>query len=169
MYYVIFCWELWSFLFVNLVFTPYIMRCGITFIYFYAKVDSIAILFFLIIWIFVMKINSSVVKSAASETVGNQPCWIQGPRTCYMCGSPDHFIRDCPAALSQHPMLQTGIDAFAYLYGGKIKSNVTYLGDCRKCYISRCYAKLYAVLEWGSIASCRALWEPLWKSWDRAF
>ncbi|XP_057985804.1 E3 ubiquitin ligase PARAQUAT TOLERANCE 3 isoform X2 [Hevea brasiliensis] len=32
----------------------------------------------------------------------------KGDRTCYMCGSPDHFIRDCPAASSPHPMLQTG-------------------------------------------------------------
>ncbi|KAJ4950290.1 hypothetical protein NE237_027122 [Protea cynaroides] len=29
-------------------------------------------------------------------------------RTCYMCGSPDHFIRNCPAASSPHPLLQTG-------------------------------------------------------------
>ncbi|PON42592.1 TNF receptor-associated factor [Trema orientale] len=32
----------------------------------------------------------------------------KGARTCYMCGSPDHFIRDCPAAISPRPMLQTG-------------------------------------------------------------
>ncbi|PSS17571.1 E3 ubiquitin-protein like [Actinidia chinensis var. chinensis] len=32
----------------------------------------------------------------------------KGDRTCYMCGSPYHFIRDCPAASSPHPMLQTG-------------------------------------------------------------
>lgn len=32
----------------------------------------------------------------------------QGYRTCYMCGSPDHLIRDCPAAYGPHPMLQTG-------------------------------------------------------------
>lgn len=29
-------------------------------------------------------------------------------RTCYMCGAPDHFIRDCPYAASPHPMLQSG-------------------------------------------------------------
>lgn len=29
-------------------------------------------------------------------------------RTCYMCGSPDHFIRDCPVASTPHPMFQTG-------------------------------------------------------------
>ncbi|KAH9805096.1 hypothetical protein KPL71_002316 [Citrus sinensis] len=29
-------------------------------------------------------------------------------RTCYMCGSPNHLIRDCPAALSPNPMLQQG-------------------------------------------------------------
>ncbi|PIA27692.1 hypothetical protein AQUCO_07600100v1 [Aquilegia coerulea] len=32
----------------------------------------------------------------------------KGERTCYMCGSPDHFIRDCPAATGQYPMYQTG-------------------------------------------------------------
>ncbi|XP_062159185.1 E3 ubiquitin ligase PQT3-like isoform X3 [Alnus glutinosa] len=26
----------------------------------------------------------------------------KGDRTCYMCGSPDHFVRDCPAASSPH-------------------------------------------------------------------
>ncbi|KAK2989449.1 hypothetical protein RJ640_018767 [Escallonia rubra] len=33
-------------------------------------------------------------------------------RTCYMCGSPDHFIRDCPVASSPHPMLQAGNPMF---------------------------------------------------------
>ncbi|KAI3907830.1 hypothetical protein MKW92_031080 [Papaver armeniacum] len=32
----------------------------------------------------------------------------KGDRTCYMCGSPDHFIRDCPVSSNQYPMLQTG-------------------------------------------------------------
>ncbi|XP_024022695.1 E3 ubiquitin ligase PQT3-like isoform X2 [Morus notabilis] len=32
----------------------------------------------------------------------------KGARRCYMCGSPDHFVRDCPAALSPRPMPQTG-------------------------------------------------------------
>ncbi|XP_059662039.1 E3 ubiquitin ligase PQT3-like [Cornus florida] len=36
----------------------------------------------------------------------------KGDRTCYMCGSPDHFIRDCPAASSPHPTLQTGNTIF---------------------------------------------------------
>ncbi|XP_042498642.1 E3 ubiquitin ligase PQT3-like isoform X2 [Macadamia integrifolia] len=36
----------------------------------------------------------------------------KGDRTCYMCGSPDHFIRNCPAASSPHPMLQTGDAGF---------------------------------------------------------
>ncbi|OVA08364.1 zinc finger protein [Macleaya cordata] len=36
----------------------------------------------------------------------------KGDRTCYMCGSPDHLIRDCPAASSQYPMLQTGEAVF---------------------------------------------------------
>ncbi|KAK3041744.1 hypothetical protein RJ639_000668 [Escallonia herrerae] len=33
-------------------------------------------------------------------------------RTCYMCGSPDHFIRDCPVASRPHPMLQAGNPMF---------------------------------------------------------
>ncbi|KAM1464090.1 hypothetical protein ACFXTO_043800 [Malus domestica] len=32
----------------------------------------------------------------------------KGKRTCYMCGSTDHFIRDCPVASSPHPMLHAG-------------------------------------------------------------
>ncbi|KAM0968073.1 hypothetical protein ACFX13_016802 [Malus domestica] len=32
----------------------------------------------------------------------------KGERTCYRCGSPDHFIRDCPVASSPHPMLHAG-------------------------------------------------------------
>ncbi|XAR57574.1 hypothetical protein NMG60_11025764 [Bertholletia excelsa] len=32
----------------------------------------------------------------------------KGDRTCYMCGLPDHFIRDCPFATGQNPMLQNG-------------------------------------------------------------
>ncbi|XP_015884535.1 E3 ubiquitin ligase PARAQUAT TOLERANCE 3 isoform X2 [Ziziphus jujuba] len=32
----------------------------------------------------------------------------KGPQTCFMCGSPDHFIRECPVALSPHSMLQAG-------------------------------------------------------------
>lgn len=32
----------------------------------------------------------------------------KGDRTCYMCGSPDHFIRDCPANSNGYPMVQTG-------------------------------------------------------------
>ncbi|RZC59913.1 hypothetical protein C5167_007218 [Papaver somniferum] len=33
---------------------------------------------------------------------------LQGDRACYMCGSPDLFIRDCPVSSNQYPMLQTG-------------------------------------------------------------
>ncbi|KAK9274001.1 hypothetical protein L1049_018815 [Liquidambar formosana] len=36
----------------------------------------------------------------------------KGDRACYMCGSTDHLIRDCPAAASPHPMLQTGNTMF---------------------------------------------------------
>ncbi|KAL8107356.1 uncharacterized protein LOC141671482 [Apium graveolens] len=34
-------------------------------------------------------------------------------RTCYMCDSPDHFIRDCPFTNSSHPLLQTGNSMYA--------------------------------------------------------
>ncbi|KAL5559524.1 hypothetical protein UlMin_035735 [Ulmus minor] len=33
-------------------------------------------------------------------------------QTCYMCGSPEHLIRDCPAALSARPMPQIGNGLF---------------------------------------------------------
>ncbi|XP_022731444.1 E3 ubiquitin ligase PARAQUAT TOLERANCE 3-like isoform X2 [Durio zibethinus] len=32
----------------------------------------------------------------------------KGDRACYMCGSPGHLRRDCPAVSSPHPMLQRG-------------------------------------------------------------
>ncbi|XP_077230007.1 uncharacterized protein LOC143863227 [Tasmannia lanceolata] len=33
-------------------------------------------------------------------------------RNCYNCGSPDHLVRDCPAACSPYHMLQTGDSVF---------------------------------------------------------
>lgn len=33
-------------------------------------------------------------------------------RTCFMCGSPDHFIRDCPSNSSRYPMHQQGAAMF---------------------------------------------------------
>ncbi|KAI3694663.1 hypothetical protein L1987_77631 [Smallanthus sonchifolius] len=33
-------------------------------------------------------------------------------RTCYRCGSPSHFIRDCPMASTEHPMFHTGDHMF---------------------------------------------------------
>ena len=41
---------------------------------------------------------------------------IQGDRACYTCGSPDHLMRDCPTALSQNAMLQTGKDCNPHLH-----------------------------------------------------
>nr|XP_004303469.2 PREDICTED: uncharacterized protein LOC101301887 [Fragaria vesca subsp. vesca]XP_011467226.1 PREDICTED: uncharacterized protein LOC101301887 [Fragaria vesca subsp. vesca]XP_011467227.1 PREDICTED: uncharacterized protein LOC101301887 [Fragaria vesca subsp. vesca] len=32
----------------------------------------------------------------------------KGDRACYMCGSPDHLIRECPVATSPRPLLHTG-------------------------------------------------------------
>ncbi|KAL5728625.1 RING-type E3 ubiquitin transferase [Ranunculus cassubicifolius] len=32
----------------------------------------------------------------------------KGERACYMCGSPDHYIKDCPTAAAQYPMHPTG-------------------------------------------------------------
>lgn len=47
------------------------------------------------------------------DTSGAEKSFIESgrnrkDRTCYMCGSPNHLIRDCPAALSPNPMLQQG-------------------------------------------------------------
>ncbi|KAK6273809.1 hypothetical protein POUND7_010892 [Theobroma cacao] len=36
----------------------------------------------------------------------------KGDRVCYMCGSPGHLRRDCPAVSSPHPMLQRGNGMF---------------------------------------------------------
>ncbi|KAF4382197.1 hypothetical protein G4B88_011526 [Cannabis sativa] len=47
----------------------------------------------------------------------------KGARTCYYCGSPDHFIRDCPAAIiSPRPMPQTG----SAMFPGTMPSSVPY-------------------------------------------
>ncbi|KAL5850666.1 hypothetical protein ACOSQ3_008717 [Xanthoceras sorbifolium] len=44
----------------------------------------------------------------------------KGDRTCYLCGSPDHFIRDCPAALNSNPMFHTGNAMFPGAMHGKV-------------------------------------------------
>ncbi|KAK3023350.1 hypothetical protein RJ639_042748 [Escallonia herrerae] len=49
-------------------------------------------------------------KVEQNRAVSNYTLYLD--RTCYMCGSPDHFIRDCPVASSPHPMLQTGNPMF---------------------------------------------------------
>lgn len=37
----------------------------------------------------------------------------KGDRTCYRCGSPNHFVRFCPEASNPYPLLQTGDAAFS--------------------------------------------------------
>ncbi|XP_076926225.1 uncharacterized protein LOC143589301 isoform X2 [Bidens hawaiensis] len=37
-------------------------------------------------------------------------------RTCYMCGSPGHFIRDCPMASTEHLMFHTGMSGYPVPY-----------------------------------------------------
>ncbi|KAK0571156.1 hypothetical protein LWI29_011872 [Acer saccharum] len=44
----------------------------------------------------------------------------KGDRTCYVCGSPDHFIRDCPASLNSNPMFQRGSAMFPGAMPGKV-------------------------------------------------
>ncbi|XP_050268101.1 E3 ubiquitin ligase PQT3-like isoform X1 [Quercus robur] len=44
----------------------------------------------------------------------------KGDRTCFMCGSPDHFIRDCPDASSPHPLLQRGSAMFPGVIQGYV-------------------------------------------------
>lgn len=41
-----------------------------------------------------------------SYAVGNRN--KKAGRTCYMCGSPGHFIRDCPIGSTENPMFHTG-------------------------------------------------------------
>lgn len=35
-----------------------------------------------------------------TEATNNDKFILQGDRTCYFCGSPSHFIRDCPNKFS---------------------------------------------------------------------
>ncbi|KDP34038.1 hypothetical protein JCGZ_07609 [Jatropha curcas] len=63
---------------------------------------------------------SSIKKERASwvNSTGPERSFLEtgryrkGDRTCYLCGSPDHFIRNCPAASTTRPMLQTGNPVF---------------------------------------------------------
>ncbi|XP_074345783.1 uncharacterized protein LOC141684622 isoform X2 [Apium graveolens] len=40
--------------------------------------------------------------------VSTTATYRKADRTCYMCGAPDHFIRDCPLASGSHSIPQTG-------------------------------------------------------------
>ncbi|XP_023745039.1 E3 ubiquitin ligase PARAQUAT TOLERANCE 3 isoform X2 [Lactuca sativa] len=44
--------------------------------------------------------------------VNNRNNINMGGRTCYMCGSPTHFIRDCPIASNEHHMYHKGDHMF---------------------------------------------------------
>lgn len=58
-----------------------------------------------------MRRNSSYGPRFSNLAAGRQSAAYikhKGNRTCYMCGSPDHLIRDCPASSCQHTMLHTG-------------------------------------------------------------
>ncbi|XVE53849.1 hypothetical protein DITRI_Ditri03aG0034800 [Diplodiscus trichospermus] len=46
----------------------------------------------------------------------------KGNRACYMCGCPDHLMRDCPAGFSPHPMLQRGNSMFPGAMPGYVSS-----------------------------------------------
>ncbi|XWS26462.1 hypothetical protein CRYUN_Cryun26dG0034600 [Craigia yunnanensis] len=46
----------------------------------------------------------------------------KGNRACYMCGSPGHLRRDCPAVSSPHPMLQRGNAMFPGAILGYVSS-----------------------------------------------
>ncbi|XXG81707.1 hypothetical protein AAC387_Pa09g2281 [Persea americana] len=65
------------------------------------------------------KANSTSIKKKGlwvnnSDGNGNfiPSRYKKGDRTCYMCGSPDHLVRDCPAAACPYPMLQTAETVF---------------------------------------------------------
>ncbi|XP_031270543.1 E3 ubiquitin ligase PQT3-like isoform X2 [Pistacia vera] len=74
------------------------------------------------------EVESSVTKKRALSinTSGVDKSFMQsgrlkkGNRTCYMCGSPDHFIRDCPVASSPNTMLQTGNGSFPHATHGYV-------------------------------------------------
>uniref|UniRef100_A0A1D1Z3E3 E3 ubiquitin-protein ligase RBBP6 n=2 Tax=Anthurium amnicola TaxID=1678845 RepID=A0A1D1Z3E3_9ARAE len=63
----------------------------------------------------------------------------KGDRNCFMCGSPDHLIRDCPAALNPYPCLQTGNAAF---HGGMPAYGAAYWHSNSFPYV-RPYANIY--------------------------
>ena len=62
-----------------------------------------------------LSLNKAFIFLFSILNWSKQQCRNQGDRTCFMCGSPDHFIRDCPDALSPHPLLQRGM-VLIYFY-----------------------------------------------------
>ncbi|MQL73656.1 hypothetical protein Taro_005996 [Colocasia esculenta] len=63
----------------------------------------------------------------------------KGERNCFMCGSPDHLIRDCPAASNPYQFLQTGNAAF---HGGMPAYGAAYWHNNSFPYM-RPYANMY--------------------------
>ncbi|XP_057957814.1 E3 ubiquitin ligase PARAQUAT TOLERANCE 3-like isoform X2 [Malania oleifera] len=60
--------------------------------------------------------------SGVDRSFGANDRHKKGDRTCYMCGSPDHLVRDCPAASNPYPRLQTGDAAFQGALPGYMSS-----------------------------------------------
>ncbi|KAG4194966.1 hypothetical protein ERO13_A06G082600v2 [Gossypium hirsutum] len=62
---------------------------------------------------YVKKKRTLWVDTADAEMIYVEMARLKkGDRVCYMCGSPGHLRRDCPAVSSPHPMLQRGNAVF---------------------------------------------------------
>lgn len=70
-----------------------------------------------------LKKNKGLFSNDIADVAGRLPLASKikkGERNCYMCGSPDHLVRDCPAAaaaaaassLNPYPLHQTGNTVF---------------------------------------------------------
>ncbi|KAK1367953.1 hypothetical protein POM88_034045 [Heracleum sosnowskyi] len=57
--------------------------------------------------------QSYAQEKGEDRKVSATAIYKKADKTCYMCDSPDHFIRDCPFANGPHPLLQTGNSMYA--------------------------------------------------------